>query len=135
MTHVSNFSPQASAFEADAQQSCPECQGAVLRIWRRPVDRLSAFLMPTRRYRCQSFQCQWEGNLRQNRRVLPAGAFAQDRAGDPPGLSRIFLLSMAFAFATATFIVVATATNWLEPGGLLVSMRDLPFNPSTSTST
>jgi hypothetical protein len=130
MTRMQHHSPQAYAFNAQAQPSCPECQGATLRIWRRPVDRLSALLMPSRRYRCQSFQCQWEGNIRQRPRAMSSGTYTSD---DPSSLSRVFLLSMAIALAAATFIVIATTTEWLEPGGLLVSTQGTPFNPFSST--
>lgn len=121
MKRAQTYSPRASTFHTEVQPPCPECQGATFRVWRRPVDRVSAFLMPTRRYRCQSFQCQWEGNIRQRALAAPTGSSTPAHAGDAPGLPRIFLLSMAFALAAAAFIVVATTTDWLEPGGLLVS--------------
>lgn len=133
MTRMHQHSPQAYAFNAQAQPSCPECRGATLRIWRRPVDRLSALLMPARRYRCQSLQCQWEGNIRQRPRAMPSGPCTADAGDDPSGVSRVFLLSMAIALAAATFIVIATTTGWLEPGGLLVSTQGIPFNPFSST--
>ena len=133
MSHVQNFPPQAAACRAQAQPPCPECHGATQRVWRRPVDRLSAFLMPTRRYRCQSFQCQWEGNIRQGARTPPDSTFASDAPSDASGLSRVFLLSMAIALAAAAFIVVATYTDWLEPGGVLVSATAKPSPPFTST--
>lgn len=133
MTHAQRFSPQAPAYDAEVQPPCPECRGATQRVWRRPVDRLSALLKPARRYRCQSFRCQWEGNIRQSMRALPAGMIASEPRGGTQGTSRVFLLSMAFALAAATFIVVATYTDWLEPGGVLVSAPGTPSTPVTTT--
>lgn len=133
MSHVQNLAPQITACQAQPQPPCPECHGATLRVWRRPVDRLTTFLSPARRYRCQSFQCQWEGNIRQGSRLTPGSNVASDVHGDASGLSRVFLLSMAVALATAVFIVVATYTDWLEPGGVLVGAPNHPSTPFTST--
>jgi len=49
---------------------CPLCGGALLRMPRRPVDRLASLVRPVCRYRCMAVHCQWEGNLRRplNRR-------------------------------------------------------------------
>lgn len=44
--------------------ACPMCKGALMRIWRRPIDRLSSQFVPVHRFRCERFSCGWEGNLR-----------------------------------------------------------------------
>jgi len=45
------------------RRQCPRCGAAVLRIHRRPIDRLVAFFRPVRRYQCTSLECEWRGNL------------------------------------------------------------------------
>ncbi|TAK90883.1 MAG: hypothetical protein EPO06_06045 [Burkholderiaceae bacterium] len=48
-------------------QKCPLCGGDLLRVPRRPLDRLVSVVRPVGRYRCMAMQCQWEGNLRRPR--------------------------------------------------------------------
>jgi len=43
---------------------CPLCHGTMNRIPRRFVDLVLSMFIPVRRYRCRSFDCDWEGNLR-----------------------------------------------------------------------
>lgn len=40
------------------------CKGWLIRIWRRPVDRLYSYFVPVHRFRCENFSCGWEGNFR-----------------------------------------------------------------------
>jgi hypothetical protein len=49
---------------------CPRCSGRVTRIPRRSVDVLISAFTRTRRYRCRSPGCGWEGNLRARRQPL-----------------------------------------------------------------
>jgi len=42
---------------------CPRCKGALIRIRRRPIDRLVSLILPRRRFRCVAIGCGWEGNL------------------------------------------------------------------------
>lgn len=44
--------------------ACPHCGGPLMRIARRPIDRLLSRLVSVQRYRCERFSCQWEGLLR-----------------------------------------------------------------------
>ena len=46
-----------------SKRSCPDCAARLVRIARRPVDRLSSLFVPVKRYRCRTFMCGWEGNL------------------------------------------------------------------------
>jgi hypothetical protein len=47
---------------------CPRCGDArLLRVRRRLVDRLLSLVRPVFRFRCESVECQWEGNLPQRR--------------------------------------------------------------------
>lgn len=43
---------------------CPLCAGALIRIPRRPIDRFTSLFGEHHRFRCERFNCQWEGNLR-----------------------------------------------------------------------
>jgi uncharacterized protein with PIN domain len=49
--------------------SCPRCNGSVLRVRRRFVDRLVSLITPVHRFRCRAkgWGCDWEGNRRVTR--------------------------------------------------------------------
>jgi hypothetical protein len=47
-----------------SQAACPKCGGPACRVPRRPVDRLMSLILPQHRYKCESPDCRWEGNLR-----------------------------------------------------------------------
>ena len=51
----------------ETRRACPQCEQALDRIRRRPIDRLTSLFAPIRRYRCRNFTCRWEGN----QKVLP----------------------------------------------------------------
>ena len=51
--------------------ACPKCGSSVERVSRRWIDRLMSRLVPSRRYRCRSIVCKWEGNLRDALYDLP----------------------------------------------------------------
>lgn len=42
---------------------CPECGSGLIRIRRRPIDRLMSAFVPVSRFRCSNMQCSYEGNL------------------------------------------------------------------------
>lgn len=44
---------------------CPDCGTALMRIRRRPSDRVISVLCEVHRYRCTNSGCLWEGILRQ----------------------------------------------------------------------
>ena len=44
--------------------TCPLCGDSLIRVSRRPVDRLLSLFGSKHRYRCRGFACQWEGNMR-----------------------------------------------------------------------
>ena len=48
----------------ERDRRCPRCRGALIRIRRRPIDRVVSLIFPRRRYRCVAIGCGWEGNLR-----------------------------------------------------------------------
>lgn len=55
------------------ERVCPQCNGPVVRVRRRLLDRVRSWISPVHRYRCRSkrWGCDWEGNLRTKRRALP----------------------------------------------------------------
>ena len=61
-THTSQFST-LEAFYAP-HLLCPLCGAELMRIPRRPIDRLTSIFGEHHRFRCERFSCQWEGNLR-----------------------------------------------------------------------
>lgn len=52
-----------------SEHVCPVCGFSVIRIPRRKLDRFYSLFFPVRRYRCESFHCQWQGNIGE----LPGG--------------------------------------------------------------
>lgn len=43
---------------------CPHCNGSATRVPRRLVDLFLSMFITVSRYRCNSMDCGWEGNLR-----------------------------------------------------------------------
>jgi hypothetical protein len=73
--------------------ACPQCRGALIRVWRRPIDRFTTQFVPVHRFRCDAFSCGWEGNLRVD------GA---DNGKKPSVLERV---------ATASAVVLGVTTS------------------------
>jgi len=46
---------------------CPKCGGHLHRIRRRPIDRLLSWFVAVQRFRCDEFNCEWQGNVRKSR--------------------------------------------------------------------
>ena len=46
---------------------CPRCQGSLVRVRRRLLDRIISLVSPRHRYRCVAIGCGWEGTLRRKR--------------------------------------------------------------------
>ena len=44
--------------------TCPRCDGDMIRVRRRLVDRFVSLFVGVRRFRCVSPACNWEGNVR-----------------------------------------------------------------------
>ena len=71
--------PAHGEYLRTSTHQCPWCTAYLVRMPRRPVDRLWSIVKPARRYRCERFACQWQGNLP----VLAAkeGAAGDDQSG------------------------------------------------------
>jgi len=123
---ISDTAPsQRSDLHAHADvHACPVCQGALQRTWRRPVDRFLGHFVPLQRYRCATFTCQWEGNIRMQRQASTApdsvrhGSEATrshllDNA-EPTPVPKSFVGHMALTVAGAMFVVVFAYTDWFR---------------------
>lgn len=60
-----------SSTGGEVEPLCPKCGSALHRIQRDIVDRLISLAWPIRRYRCDNFLCEWEGNLRHRPNSAP----------------------------------------------------------------
>ena len=60
-SHTSDTRPKT--YSGISKRCCPDCTARLVRITRRPVDRLQSLVVPVKRYRCRTFMCGWEGNL------------------------------------------------------------------------
>ena len=73
-------------------QTCPRCACRLIRMGRRPLDRLISLFVLVHRYRCPGFSCRWEGCLRvaDPSESMDRGALSAPDAGpsrtsrDPP---------------------------------------------------
>lgn len=61
--HVSQ-SQDAASYRVSQYHFCPKCHNPIYRVRRRFIDRLGSLFVPCHRYRCHSFGCHWEGNLK-----------------------------------------------------------------------
>ncbi len=89
-----------------ARHVCPVCQGFVLRIARRPIDKLTSLFAPVQRYRCESFSCGWEGNFRLDN---AGGDEPAGRTGDrlkPARPASTLKLAMTFLFVVLLLLVM-----------------------------
>lgn len=79
--------------------ACPQCRGSVHRMHRRPLDRLRSFVSPVHRFRCETFGCGWEGNVR----ISPQEFEASERMPlhHPGGSRRHDGLPMSFVIMTS----------------------------------
>jgi hypothetical protein len=57
--------PSNPASHAAHKRKCPQCNGSVVRVRRRFIDRLMSLITPMHRYRCglNGWGCDWKGNL------------------------------------------------------------------------
>ena len=64
-----------AGYPRESLRSCPCCGGPLMRIARRPVDRLLSFFRSVHRYQCIVLECGWQGNLpaRTPSMTAPAG--------------------------------------------------------------
>ena len=46
-----------------SSNACPRCNGRVFPVRRSFVDRVVGLIGPVHRYRCESLDCDWEGDL------------------------------------------------------------------------
>lgn len=103
---------------------CPWCQGELLCEPRRVVDRLLSLFHPVKRYRCNSFHCQWIGNLPRRHgdddsddasdgRGVGYPAGKRSRLGVPPA----FVVHMVLVAVGVVFVIVFSS---MEPASWVV---------------
>jgi hypothetical protein len=63
---------------------CLLCHGRMLRVVRRPLDRLISLFVPVQRYRCASMGCGWECRVRPRQASAPTAAGAAPAAAYVP---------------------------------------------------
>lgn len=114
--------PAAHGHAGTDVTGCPLCAGDLIRVRRRPVDRIAGWVAPSRRYRCLAFRCQWEGNLRRQRgdfgdttQLASLPADDAESEADGRALPRAFVVSMVLSVLGTAFVVVAASTDWLFP--------------------
>lgn len=91
---------------------CPWCRCKLVRERRRMVDRLRSLFAPVKRYRCENFACQWQGNLSSRDTDGRSG----DRAVYPPAGSKtdgrhrrmpvVFVAHMVLVAVGVVFVLV-----------------------------
>lgn len=63
-TMAAPYGLPSSNANGGARHACPMCKRPVIRIWRRPIDRITSQFVPVHRFHCEGFSCGWEGNFR-----------------------------------------------------------------------
>lgn len=58
----------SSHYDYSDSHTCPMCGACdLIRIRRRPIDRIMSMFVRLRRYRCTHSGCQWKGNIRERK--------------------------------------------------------------------
>jgi hypothetical protein len=64
-TSAGGTNSHADSYGDSGLNRCPICGAhGMLRIRRRPIDRILSLFVRLRRFRCTHVECHWEGNLR-----------------------------------------------------------------------
>ncbi len=101
--------------------TCPLCHSNLLRHPRRTVDRLRSLFGPVKRYRCDNFACQWEGNVCSHRAAQPSTGMAgneltlDDAHGRTSDVPVAFIVHMVLVAVGVVFVVVFSTmdpTSW-----------------------
>lgn len=121
--HASLHMPQHADYVNTCDRQCPVCAAHLIRTPRRNVDRIWSIFVPVLRFRCQSFSCQWHGNLP---RDVGTGDAAAHSSGSgrgvrrrPRRIPRQFKVHMVLAVAGAVLVFVAANT---EPTALRAAL-------------
>lgn len=115
------------AYQRVAAIRCPSCQGTLVRERRRIVDRLHSMIKPVKRFRCETFDCQWVGNMADTDTVTygatpGAGTGAGpgvegDRDRRDSGVPTSFIVHMVLVAVAAVFVIVYSTTesvSWID---------------------
>ena len=83
-SHFSSAPPDTFS-DVEQYRDCPRCNGTVVRVRRRAIDRLLSHFRTVYRYQCLSLHCRWRGNLRPDRgRREKRGGQAGKALNSPP---------------------------------------------------
>lgn len=121
--HASLHMPKHADYVNTCDRKCPVCAASLIRTPRRHVDRVWSIFVPVLRFRCQSFACQWQGNLP---RDIGTGGDAAHSSGSgrgvrrrPRRIPRQFKVQMVLAVGGAVLVFVAAYT---EPTALSAAL-------------
>jgi hypothetical protein len=97
---------------------CPCCRGNLIRIWRRPSDRLLSMFIPLHRYRCDAHDCRWEGNIRRSRTGRVSAARGSRAPNEVPEnrIPAAFVMHMALVVIGVLFVFAVAYVDWSSPG-------------------
>lgn len=111
--------PQRKSPTVDSKSGlirCPLCQGNLLRQRRRTVDRLRSLFGAVKRFRCDNFACQWEGNVSNARAGMAGGApvtgNADRRPGNVPAAFVVHMVLVAVGVVFVLFVSTMKPTSW-----------------------
>ncbi len=130
LTTTHNTGTRRKTYSGLSKRSCPDCTARLVRIARRPVDRLQSLFVPVKRYSCRTFMCAWEGNLPWSAGTQPvaSGAGNDGNARSESGFDRTpLLIAVSFALIASAIVLVfllastgaeaASRTAGAEPSG------------------
>ncbi len=130
LTTAHNADTRPKTYSGISKRSCPDCTARLVRIARRPVDRLQSLFVPVKRYRCRTFMCGWEGNLpwSAGTNTVASGAGDDGNARRESGFDRTPLfIAVSFALIASAIVLVfllaatgaeaASRTTGADPSG------------------
>ncbi len=91
--------------------ACPACQGGLVRIWRRPLDRFTSQFVPVHRFGCERFSCGWEGNLRIDAAQHAKRSSVLERA------SAMFMVTLLLATVVLAVSLLVATVGWISDYG------------------
>ena len=116
-----SFWPVAYAIPSAIGPACPRCDRSLVRIRRRPLDRLLSLALPVRRYKCHQYtkgrQCTWEGLLRFE--SSPAAAIPEHSAATGDAFGDVSFEDMA----QITLDAIGDAVLVVDPQGKVIYLN------------
>ena len=104
--HANLHMPKQADYVNTCDLECPVCGTNLIRTPRRQVDRVVSLFVPVRRFRCQNFSCQWQGNLRNELVVAALAPTGKGVRRRPRRIPRQFMFHMALVLGGIVLIFV-----------------------------